>query len=58
MALRGRPRKIQPIVVEPNTIQWDIAKILSEYCGVPGCSPRNHFEAASRIIEVINKRSK
>lgn len=54
--MRGRPRKIQPVVVEPDSIQWDIAKILSEYCGVPGCSPRNHLEAASRIIEVIKQK--
>lgn len=50
---RGRPRKVPVEPIDPDTLQWGVAKILSRNCGVPGCSPRNHLEEASEIIEVI-----
>jgi hypothetical protein len=55
---RGRPKKIQPPVVEETSTQWLIAVVLAKHCTIPGCGPKLHLEEASEVLEIINKRSK
>jgi hypothetical protein len=55
---RGRPRKIIVEHVESDSLQWDVAKILSGWCNVPGCGPKFHLENASTIINMIEARNK
>jgi len=51
---RGRPRKY-PVVEEeqPKTIQWLIAEVAHEYCGIPGCTTKLHLQEASQIMDTL-----
>jgi hypothetical protein len=51
---RGRPRTIPKI--QPDDLELEIADVISRYCGIPGCGPRNHVDEARNILEVIWKR--
>ena len=53
---RGRPRKV---VVEPlasDSIELEVAQILAQRCGIPGCSPKNHIGEATQITIIMKRK--
>lgn len=57
----GRPRKL---VVEPDAdlkgldaVQYTIAEIIQERCGINGCTPKFHMEEAGIILKKIVKQN-
>lgn len=53
---RGRPRKVPVEPLVPESLEWEVAQVLSGYCGVPGCNPKNHKEEAIRLIEIMKRK--
>ncbi len=52
---RGRPRK-QPVVEEHKSRDYEIiAEVLAQWCGVPGCSLRHHFQEAENVIQALKE---
>lgn len=53
---RGRPRKVPVEPVLPESIEWEVAGVLAQRCGIPGCSPRNHIEEAKQITIIMKRK--
>jgi len=53
---RGRPRKIIVEPTAPESVEWEVAQILAQRCGIPGCSPKNHLAEAKQITVIMKHK--
>lgn len=56
MATRGRPRKVEVLTADqPKSIQWIIAEVTHDNCGMPGCQTKMHLGEAAEIINALKE---
>jgi hypothetical protein len=53
---RGRPRKVVVEPLAPDSIELEVASVLSKVCGIPGCAPRLHLEEAKQITIIMKRK--
>lgn len=57
--MMGRPKKViaeaDPDLKGLDAVQYSVAQILQERCGINGCSPKFHLDEAGIIVKKMKQ---